>query len=81
MTPEALIHFCHKRLCLRAQENIRAIAEKMRHEVYRYNPRFSLELVPQCHHLLWCPEGKQGCGGYPSKEELREKLFKMENDE
>lgn len=66
-TPEALIHFCHKRLCHRAQEFIRKLARLMKAEVERYNKRFSRELVPHCQHLLWCPEGSHGCGMMPTK--------------
>lgn len=71
-TPEALIHFCHKRLCTRAQEFIRNIALQMKSEVARYSQDFAKELVPQCQHLLWCPEGKRCCGAYPTKNELME---------
>ena len=61
-TPEALIHFCHKRLCTRAQEFIRQLAVEMKAAVAEINPVFAEELVPQCEHLLWCPEGKRCCG-------------------
>lgn len=70
-TPEALIHFCHKRLCVRAQEFIRSLAWMIKNEVSRYNEQFSLELVPHCQHLLWCPEGRRGCGMMPSKEDVQ----------
>lgn len=73
-TPEALIHFCHKRLCLRAQEFIRQIATLMRIEVNKYSHEFALELVPHCAHLLWCPEGSNSCGLCQTKEQLCEKL-------
>ena len=66
-TPEALIHFCHKRLCTRAQEFIRELAVKMKQEVAKYNPEFAAELVPHCQHLLWCPEKKASCHAYPTK--------------
>lgn len=69
-TPEALIHFCHKRLCTRAQEFIRELAIKMKQEVAKYNPEFAAELVPHCQHLLWCPEKKASCHAYPTKAEL-----------
>lgn len=69
-TPEALIHFCHKRLCTRAQEFIRELAVKMKQEVSKYNPEFAAELVPHCQHLLWCPEKKASCHAYPTKAEL-----------
>lgn len=73
-TPEALIHFCHKRLCTRAQEFIQELARKMKAEVKKYSDDFAKELVPQCAHLLWCPEGKRCCGIAPTKQELKERL-------
>lgn len=69
-TPEALIHFCHKRLCTRAQEFIRELAHAMKREVTLYSPEFARELIPQCEHLLWCPEGERCCGRKPTKKEL-----------
>lgn len=69
-TPEALIHFCHKRMCCRAQEFIREIAFLMRTAVAEVSPRFAEELKPQCHHLLWCPENRNCCGQFPTREEL-----------
>ena len=73
-TPEALIRFFHKRLCTRAQENIRELAHKMKDEIKKINPRFAKEAVPQCMHLLWCPEGKRTCHMMPTKEELKAKI-------
>lgn len=73
-TPEAFIQFCHKRLCTRAQEFIYMLANKMVDEVAKYNSRFSAECVPQCVHLMWCPEGKDCCGRAPTKAQLKEKL-------
>lgn len=73
-TPEALIHFCHKRLCTRAQEFIRELALLMKKEVAKYNEEFASELVPHCQHLLWCPEKKHSCHAYPTRDELKEKL-------
>lgn len=75
-TPEALIHYCHKRLCARAQDVIQKLAHLMKEEVAKYNERFAQELVPQCEHLLWCPEKKGSCGMYPSREEVRDKILK-----
>lgn len=75
-TPEALIHFCHKRLCSRAQEFIRDMAIQMKAEVAKYSEQFAAELVPHCQHLLWCPEGSHRCGAYPTKEQLKELLSK-----
>lgn len=77
-TPEALITFMHKRLCTRAQEPIRKIALEMKRQVAGINPVFAKELVPHCQYLLWCPEGDKCCGKYPTREELRDKLWKQE---
>lgn len=73
-TPEALIHFCHKRLCSRAQEFIGKMARLMKEAVAEVNETFSQELVPHCQHLLWCPEGKHSCGMKPTKEEIKKIL-------
>lgn len=73
-TPEALIQFMHKRLCVRAQDEIRAVALEMKKKVLEILPEYKDKLVPHCKYLLWCPEGKMGCGAYPTKEELKEKL-------
>ena len=72
-TPEALIHFCHKRLCTRAQMPIRNVANEIKKKINEINPDFAKELVPQCEHLLWCPE-KKSCGLMPTKKETQEIL-------
>ena len=79
-TPEALIHFCHKRMCVRAQEFIRELAFKMKREVEKYNPEFAKELGPHCQHLLWCPEKKASCHAMPTRAELMEMLKKTSHD-
>ena len=76
-TPEALIHYCHKRLCTRAQEFIRELAIHMKKEVEQISPKYAEELVPQCKHLLWCPEKKRCCGMSKTREELLEELSKI----
>ena len=73
-TPEAFIRMCHKRLCVRAQEYIHALTKQMVEAVKEINPRFAEECVPQCEHLLWCPEKGRSCRRYPSREELKEKM-------
>lgn len=70
-TPEALIHFCHKRLCTRAQEFVYEMAQKMKKEVAKYSAEFAEELTSHCDHLLWCPEGDKSCGRKPTKEQLK----------
>ena len=70
---EALIHFMHKRLCVRAEDITRQVAIAMKKEVLNALPELDEVLVPQCQYLMWCPE-KKGCGAYPSKEEAKKKL-------
>lgn len=70
-TPEALIHFCHKRLCVRSQEFIRELARQIKVQVTAINERLGNELVPHCEYLLWCPEGKNSCGRKPTKEHMK----------
>ena len=69
-TPEALINFMYKRLCVRAQDEIRAVAIEMKKQVKGVLPEFSKKLQPHCKYLMWCPEGKNDCMA-PTKDELR----------
>ena len=69
-TPEALIRFMQKRLCVRAQDEIREVAIEMKKAVEEINPKFAKELMPHCQYLLWCPEGDKSCGRYPTREEV-----------
>lgn len=69
-TVEALIHFMHKRLCVRADDPIRKVAMLMKKAVVEVEPRYEELLVAQCVDMMYCPE-KHGCGLYPSKDELK----------
>ena len=73
-TLEALINFCGKRLCMRADEVIRRVAILMRDEVLSVEPRYSDYLKIQCESMLFCPE-KETCGYKPKKDDL-EKIYK-----
>jgi thymidylate synthase ThyX len=68
-TIEALIHFMHKRLCKRADAPIRKVAQLMKEEVLKVEPRYKDLFVPQCVDLLYCPE-KHSCGMVGPKEDL-----------
>lgn len=70
---EALIHLMNKRLCVRTEDVFRKLATLMKAEVLEILPELKDVLVPQCVELLWCPEG-HGCGAYPTKKALKEKL-------
>ena len=80
-TPEALIHFMHKRLCTRAQDLIRKVAIEMKKQVAEILPEFANQLVPHCQHLLWCADGENlTCGAYPRKEELKTHLKDLKRE-
>ena len=74
-TIEALIHFMHKRLCVRADAPIRQVAKLMKEAVLAAEPRYAELFVPQCQADMYCPE-KHGCGAYPNKEEVQ-KLIEL----
>lgn len=71
-TLEALIHFMNIRLCSRAEDKIRELARLMKNATLEVLPELKDKLVPQCQSLLYCPEGKQSCGAYITKNELKE---------
>lgn len=74
-TIEAFIHLCHKRLCTRAQEEIRLLVNQMKNLVLAIEPRYEDKLVPHCEYLLWCPEGDKCCGKMKTKDELLDKIY------
>lgn len=80
MDIEALIHFCNMRLCVRTEDIHRELAKRVRDAVLEILPELKNELVPNCQHLLWCPEGKKGCGAYPTKKELKEFINTAKGD-
>lgn len=71
-TVEAFIHFCNMRLCVRAEDTIRYMAQLMKKEVVEVLPELKPKLVPSCQAFLWCPEGAKSCHAYPTKKELEE---------
>lgn len=72
-TIEALTHFMEKRLCTRADVPIQRIAQMMREEILKVEPRYDEFFRPQCKRLMYCPE-KHCCGASITKEQLIEKL-------
>ena len=71
-TIEAFIHLCNSRLCVRAEDNIREMTTLMKQEVLKVLPELEDDLVPNCVKLMYCPEGKTGCGAYPTKKQVEE---------
>ena len=78
-TVEALIHFCHKRLCKRADAPIQQVAKLMRDAVIAVEPRYEEFLVPQCQALLYCPE-KHGCKNALSKRALKRAISEFKEN-
>ncbi len=71
-----LIHFCHERLCTRAQWEIRELAGLMAEAATEKVPVIAPYLVPKCERYPeypFCPE-RHGCGRHP-------KLSEVYNDE
>jgi thymidylate synthase (FAD) len=78
-TLEAFIHYLNKRLCTRTQYFHRKLARLMKDEVVKVLPKIEDRLVPQCEHLLWCPEENRSCGRKPTKKELLELIQNGKN--
>ncbi len=70
MNARELLHFFEERLCMRAQWEIRRVADMMLEEVKKVFPAVFAGSGPKCIRLGGCPEGKMTCGRY---EEMVEK--------
>ena len=81
MTVEALIHFENSRLCIRAEDKIRELALAFKKVTLELLPELKDKLVPNCQALLWCPEGKQSCGAYPTRKELKQMIAEAKKNE
>ena len=64
MNARQLLHFFEERLCLRAQWEIRRVAEMMLERVRQVAPALFTGAGPKCVRLGSCPEGKMTCGRY-----------------
>ena len=69
-TLEALSHFMQKRLCTRADLPIRKVAELMKEEGLKVEPRYEELLMVQCEMLGYCPE-RHTCGKALTKKEFK----------
>lgn len=63
-TIEALEHFMHKRLCFRAQEAIRKLANLMKEAILEVMPELAPYLVADCFALGYCPENDMQCSQF-----------------
>ena len=64
MNARALLHFFEERLCLRAQWEIRGVADQMLMFVREVCPSVFEGAGPKCLRLGKCPEGKMTCGKF-----------------
>jgi len=64
MNARELLHFFAERLCLRAQWEIRGVAEQMLAQVKKAAPSIFDGAGPKCIRAGRCPEGKMTCGQY-----------------
>lgn len=72
MNARALIEASNKRLCTRAQDEIREMFQKMKEQVLIYSPTIGKWMVPQCEKnekYPFCPEHKS-CGRHPKLSEV-----------
>lgn len=72
MNARALYNFFERRLCTRAQWEIRILANAMKKELVKVAPLLFKNVDAICERLGYCPE-KESCGRYPLKKDL--KLF------
>lgn len=71
MNCRALLHFFHLRCCLRAQWEIRALAEAMLALCKAELPAIFATAGAKCESLGYCPEATRfACGRYPTREQL-----------
>ena len=72
MNARALIEISNKRLCNRAQAEIREMFQKIKEQVLIYSPIIGNWMVPQCEKnekYPFCPEHKS-CGRHPKLNEV-----------
>jgi thymidylate synthase (FAD) len=76
MNWEGLENFCYRRLCNRAQWEIRDVAHKIKYAVSEVNPFLGDKLQPHCGKYGFCPELPKGCGKAPNKARIEELIAK-----
>ena len=71
MNCRELLHFFEQRCCMRAQWEIRNLANEMLKICKSHLPAVFSSAGPKCERLGYCPEGgKFTCGRYPLKEKV-----------
>jgi len=76
MNCRALLHFFHLRCCMRAQWEIRAMADAMLALCKAELPAIFATAGAKCESLGYCPESPRfACGRYPTREQLAERAI------
>ncbi len=71
MNARSLLHFFELRLCRRAQEEIRRVAQLMLDQVRQVAPVLFETAGPPCETRDFCPEGPNSCGRLATLREKR----------
>lgn len=72
MNLRSLFHFFALRCCVRAQEEIREMANKMLALCKEASPLVFKNAGPSCKQNGYCPEGRMSCGAAPTLDKLLE---------
>lgn len=70
MNARSLLNFFAHRCCLRAQWEIRVVANKMLEHVRQVAPTIFLNAGASCIRLNYCPESTMSCGLYPTLQNI-----------
>lgn len=70
MNCRELIHFFGLRLCMKAQKEIRDLANEMLKLCKERLPEVFKNIGPKCKQIGYCNEGKRSCGMMPLKEDV-----------
>lgn len=71
MNARSLINFFNHRCCMRAQWEIRALANQMLKLVKEVAPNTFKSAGASCKKLGYCVEGKMSCGAYPTLDKIK----------
>lgn len=77
MNLRELLHFFNLRCCVRAQAEIRELANRMLILCKEVSPVLFTHAGAHCEALGYCPEGKMSCGKAPTLEKLLDSYHMM----
>lgn len=75
MNARALINFFEHRCCVRAQSEIREMANLMLKKVKKVAPNIFEKAGASCETLGYCPEGSMSCGRVPTLADIKNNLI------